>query len=234
MKNDKYNNNSNNKDNNEEENIRKKFNDFEYFVSRTKNILESRNILSILFTGVGGQGIILTTRVLAEAALYSGLDVKVSEVHGMAQRGGSVVGSVRVGRKVYSPTVGKADFIVSLEKLEALRYINRLNSEGFIIINKMQICPVSVFFDNSVDYPEDIDSKIRSFTSNYKFINAIEIAKKLNETRVSNLVLLGYLSNYLPIDDNFWIKSITKNVPKKAVDVNIEAFSEGKKIKNTI
>jgi indolepyruvate ferredoxin oxidoreductase beta subunit len=201
----------------------------EKYLKRWRKFLNESSIMSVLFTGVGGQGIILTTNVLAEAAMLEGYDVKVSEVHGMAQRGGSVVGSVRLGSKVYSPIVNKADFIVSLEKLEALRYIDKLNKEGFIIVNDFEIYPTSLYLDDT-RYPENIMSKLAKHTSNYMIVKATEIAKKLNEIRVSNTVLLGSLSNFIPIKIDSWIKSIEKNVPRSAVEVNIEAFREGKKI----
>jgi indolepyruvate ferredoxin oxidoreductase beta subunit len=199
------------------------------YLRKWKKLLSSGSIMSVLFTGVGGQGIILTTNVLAEAAMLDGFDVKVSEVHGMAQRGGSVVGSVRIGRKVYSPIVNRADFIVSLEKLEAVRYIGKLDREGFIIVNDFEIYPSSMYLDD-VKYPENIISKLAEYTSNYMVVKATEIAKNLNEIRVSNTVLLGSLSNFIPIKRDSWIKSIKNNVPRRAVEVNIEAFKEGKKI----
>ncbi len=187
--------------------------------------------MSVFFTGVGGQGIILTTTVLAEAALLNGLDVKVSEVHGMAQRGGSVIGSVRMGKKVYSPITNKADFIISLEKLEAARYISKLDSEGFMIVNDYEIYPVSMYLDG-IKYPENIISSLSDHTSNYMMVKAIDIAKKLNEIRVSNTVLLGTLSNFIPLEKDSWIKSIRKNVPPHAVELNLKAFRLGREIIN--
>lgn len=201
----------------------------EKYLKRWEKTLSGGSIMSVLFTGVGGQGIILTTTVLAEAAMLEGYDVKVSEVHGMAQRGGSVVGSVRLGGKVYSPIVNRADFIVSLEKLEALRYINKLDKEGFIFVNDFEIYPTSMYLDE-IKYPENIISKLAEHTSNYMIVRATEIAKKLNEIRVSNTVLLGSLSNFIPIKKDSWIRSIEKNIPRRALEVNIEAFKEGKKI----
>jgi indolepyruvate ferredoxin oxidoreductase beta subunit len=218
-------------DNNVNNYKKKKPKDFkqEKYLKRWEKFLSGGSIMSVLFTGVGGQGIILTTTVLAEAAMLEGYDVKVSEVHGMAQRGGSVVGSVRLGIKVYSPIVNRADFIVSLEKLEALRYIDKLDKEGFIIVNDFEIYPTSMYLDD-VKYPENTISKLAGHTSNYMIVKATEIAKKLNEIRVSNTVLLGSLSNFIPIKRDSWIRSIEENVPRRAVEVNIEAFKEGKKI----
>ena len=149
----------------------------------------------------------------------------------MAQRGGSVLGSVRIGREVFSPTINKADFIIALEKLEALRYIDKLDRSGFIIINDFKIYPISVF-SGSENYPGDIISKVEGKTSNYILVKAVEIAERLGEIRTSNIVLIGCLSNFIPIEEKFWIQSIKKNVPAKAIDVNIEAFKEGRQIVN--
>ena len=139
------------------------------------------------------------------------------------------MGGVRLGSKVYSPIVNRADFIVSLEKLEALRYIDKLDKEGFIIVNDFEIYPTSMYLDN-VKYPENIISKLAGHTYNYMIVKATEIAKELNEIRVSNTVLLGSLSNFIPIKKDSWIRSIEKNVPRRALEVNIKAFKEGKKI----
>ena len=149
----------------------------------------------------------------------------------MAQRGGSVLGSVRIGREVFSPTINKADFIIALEKLEALRYIDKLDCSGFIIINDFEIYPISVF-SGSENYPRDIISKVEGKTSNYILVKAVEIAKRLGEIRTSNIILIGCLSNFIPIEEKFWIQSIKKNVPAKAINVNIEAFKEGRQIVN--
>ena len=191
--------------------------------------LKNGEILSILFTGVGGQGIILAAKVVAECAIASGFDVKVSEVHGMAQRGGSVEGSVRVGKKVFSPIINKADFIIALEKLEGLRYLSRLDSKGFIIINDYEIYPATVFLKGNA-YPQDIENEMSKVTNNYIFIKAMEIAKKLNKIKTSNMVLLGALSNFIPFDYKIWVSAININVPREAVEVNIEAFNQGKKL----
>jgi indolepyruvate ferredoxin oxidoreductase beta subunit len=191
------------------------------------NSLKEGDTVSVLFAGVGGQGIILSSRVLAHAAINAGFDVKVSEVHGMAQRGGSVEGSVRFGKKVYSPTTGEADFIIALEKLEALRYVPRLKSEGTVIINDYEIYP-STLYSKDASYPEKIEKKIKKITPNSYFVPAVEIAKSLGEIRAANIVLLGLLSNFLPFDCDCWIESIEKNVKQKAVKLNIRAFVRGR------
>ncbi len=154
------------------------FIDTRTILNNCKSSLKSGQIISILFAGVGGQGIISASTVLAQAAINEGFDVKVSEVHGMAQRGGSVEGNVRIGKKVFSPTINKAEFIIALEKLEGLRYIERLASEGLIIVNNYEIYPSTVFSKN-VSYPDDIEDRVAKITRNYIFVNATTIAKKL-------------------------------------------------------
>jgi len=195
---------------------------------RYSRLLGKGSIVSVMFCGVGGQGIILATTVLARAAMLRGFDVKVSEVHGMAQRGGSVVGSVRLGKKVFSPTIDEADFIVALEKLEAARYIGKLAPEGFLLVNDYEIIPVSMFAQKQ-EYPHHILSDISGVTSNYKVIGAMEVARKLGQARVINTVLLGFLSNLLPIGEKQWIDSIKQTIPSRSVGINIQAFLEGKK-----
>ena len=199
------------------------------YLENGRRQLEAGRTLSVLFTGVGGQGIILTTTVLAKAVMLAGYDVKVSEVHGMAQRGGSVVGSVRFGKKVYSPIIEKADFIIALEKLEAARYLDMLKPDGFLLINDFEVYPVSVYLGGK-DYPQDIVTGISKVTSKYKSIKATSIASKLKEIRASNMVLIGSLSKFLPVEIKYWIESIKENVPKRALKINIDAFNKGREI----
>ena len=203
--------------------------DFETVSKNWKSSLKKGAILSILFAGVGGQGIILATTILAQAAIKSGFDVKVSEVHGMAQRGGSVEGSVRIGKKVFSPIVEKADFMVALEKLEGLRYINRLNSQGVAIINDYEIYPLTINGKN-VHYPDNIESILKKYINNFILIEAVKIAKELNELRTANTILLGVLSKFIPFTKEHWEHAIIESVPKKAIDLNIEAFNKGRNI----
>jgi len=195
---------------------------------RCSRLLDEGGIVSIMFCGVGGQGIILASTLLARAAQLQGFDVKVSEVHGMAQRGGSVLGSVRLGEKVYSPTIDEADFIIALEKLEALRHVERMSKDGFILINDHEIVPVSMFAKKE-EYPKNIITGISKLTKNYRVIEATEIACRLGQPRVLNTVLMGYLSNLLPIGLKCWADSIKHTIPSKAVDINIEAFELGRK-----
>ena len=204
-----------------------KFDNISNNSKKYKKSLKEGDTVSVLFVGVGGQGIILSSRVLASTAINAGYDVKVSEVHGMAQRGGSVEGSVRFGKKVYSPTIGEADFIIALEKLEALRYLPRLKSDGTIIINDYEIYP-STLHAKGASYPEKIREKINDITPNSYFISAVEIARSLGEIRAANIILLGLLSNFLPVDYDCWIESIEQNIKQKAVRLNIEAFIKGR------
>ncbi len=196
-------------------------------VKRTESSLKKGDTISVLFVGVGGQGIILATTIVANTVINAGFDVKVSEVHGMAQRGGSVEGSVRFGKKVYSPTINKAEFIVALEKLEALRFLPKLGSGGSIIVNNYEIFPSPVF-SKGISYPDDIESRIEKQVPNCFFADAVEIARSLKEIRVSNVVLLGIFSNFLPFENDFWTDAIKGSVPRKAMSLNIEAFNRGK------
>ena len=194
---------------------------------KAESSLKNGEIISVFFAGVGGQGIILATTILANTVINAGYDVKVSEVHGMAQRGGSVEGSVRFGRQVYSPTINKADFIIALEKLEALRSMSKLSAEGYLIVNDYEIYPSTVFSKETF-YPEDIEDRIASVTNNFFIVEAVKIARELKEIRTSNVVLLGIFSNFLPVNNECWLESIRQSVPAKAVNLNMEAFSRGK------
>ncbi|MHB1347394.1 MAG: indolepyruvate oxidoreductase subunit beta [Candidatus Humimicrobiaceae bacterium] len=200
------------------------------YLSQCNDKIINNDIVSVLFSGVGGQGILLATAIMAYACLCDDYDVKVTEVHGMAQRGGSVIGSVRFGKKVFSPVISEADIIVSLEKLESLRYIDKLKNNGIIIINDYEVLPISVF-DGRFSYPHDISSKIKSFTSNFMLIKALEIAQKIGSEKTMNVILLGALSNFLPVKTQSWLKSLKKVVPKKVLDLNLKAFEIGKNLK---
>ena len=200
-----------------------------WYLENNRKRIKQGGTISVMFSGVGGQGIILATTVLAEAARLEGFDVKVSEVHGMAQRGGSVIGSVRFGEKVHSPIIDRADLIVSLEKLEAARYLDLLKPEGFLFINDYEVYPVSIYLEDR-EYPADIIEKISKATSRYKLIKASDIAADLGEIRASNMVLIGSLSMFLPIGIESWMGSIKKSVPGRVLELNINAFEKGRKI----
>ena len=192
-----------------------------------KKLPESRNII---ICGVGGQGIILASDVLCHTAFLEGLDVKKSEVHGMAQRGGSVITHVRFSDKVYSPLIeeGTSDFILAFEKLEALRYRHYLKKAGHIIVDNREIPPMSVLVGQA-QYPEDIDQKLRRVGKTH-FVDAAHIALELGNIRVVNIILLGVLSTYLDFKEKSWTKAISNNVKEKFVELNIQAFGRGREL----
>ena len=184
---------------------------------------------SILFAGIGGQGIIRASSILATAAINEGMDVKQSEVHGMAQRGGSVVSFVRFGEKVYSPTIekGKADVVIAFEKSEALRWIHYLKKDGFIMINNMMIKPTSLLHSD-IKYPKVDLIKENLKGVNYLFMDSIQEAQNLGNPKVFNTIMLGVISKYIPeIKKENWINAIKKSVPPKTVETNLKAFEFG-------
>lgn len=183
---------------------------------------------NILLVGVGGQGTILTSKILSQGLLEAGFDVKMAEIHGMSQRGGSVTTQIRYGDKVYSPVIekGTADIIVSFERSEALRWLEYLKDEGILILNEHQIQPFTVTLDLS-EYPENIIEEYKEKTNNFKSYNAFELAKELGNSKVMNIMLLGSLVKYTGLDDIDWQKVIKDSVPEKFVDLNIQAFNKG-------
>ncbi|KUG03180.1 indolepyruvate oxidoreductase subunit iorb [hydrocarbon metagenome] len=191
----------------------------------------SKQVTDILIVGVGGQGTLLTSRILADVAVQMGYDVKVSEVHGMAQRGGSVVTQVRYGKKVYSPIIkkGDADILLAFEKLEAARWLDYLKSDGMVIINDERVDPLPVM-SGKVKYPEDIVDKIKNMVPNTRLINATEIASQCGNTRAANVVLVGVLAAVAGLPVQEMKKAIRALVPEKAVDINLKAFDEGMNI----
>lgn len=186
--------------------------------------------LNIMIVGVGGQGTLLASRVLGNVAMKMDHDVKVSEVHGMAQRGGSVVTYVKMDKKVYSPIIdkGEADIIISFEKLEALRWIDYLKQDGTLILNEQRIDPMPVI-TGKAKYPESIVEKIKKNYKNVVTIDALEIAKQCGNIKAVNTVLLGLLAKSTDIDKQIWLESLKENVPSKAIDVNLKAFEAGYK-----
>lgn len=185
---------------------------------------ETKNIMIV---GVGGQGTLLTSRVLGGITIESGYDVKLSEVHGMAQRGGSVVTFVRYGEKVAEPIVeeGQADVLIAFERLEALRYKHFLKKDGVIIVNDQRIDPMTVV-TGVAKYPEGI---IESLKEEYNVIavNAMEEALKIGNARVFNVIILGVAARHMDFEKESWIKVIKNTVPPKTVDLNIAAFEKG-------
>ena len=188
------------------------------------------DVKSILFAGVGGQGILRASDILCHVMMEAGLDVKKSEVHGMAQRGGCVTSHVRYGKKVYSPIAkeGDVDVLVSFEKLETLRYLNFLMKTGGIIINEREIYPPSVNLGDAA-YPPNIIEMVKKICEIVKVVNATSIALKAGDIRTENMALLGVLSSYLQQPDiSLWEKVIRESFPKKAIKVNLKAFHMGR------
>lgn len=183
--------------------------------------------LNIMVVGVGGQGTLLTSRIIGKTALNAGYDVKLSEVHGMAQRGGSVVTFVRFGEKVSEPVVeeGQADILISFERLEALRYQHFLKKEGIIIVNDCRIDPMTVVIGAS-SYPENI---IETLSSEHKVfsIDAGEIAKALGNSKVLNSVVLGLSAKHIGFSKEEWLETVRKTVPQKTIEINEKAFLLG-------
>ena len=182
---------------------------------------------NIMIVGVGGQGSLLASKLLGWLLLNEGYDVKVSEVHGMSQRGGSVVTYVRFGEKVYSPIIdkGEADLIVSFEKLEAARYLDYLKPDGTVVVNIQQIDPMPVVI-GAAEYPENIldtlkkDHKVVS-------IDAMDEAKKLGNSRVFNTIIIGVAAKNMDFDKQQWLDVIANTVPPKTVEINQKAFEVG-------
>ncbi len=189
---------------------------------------------NIFLSGVGGQGIILASELLSYAALKSGYDVKKSEVHGMAQRGGSVISAVRFGKKVHSPLVthGEADFLLSFEILEALRNINYLKPTGKLITSTQSIMPLGVSSGDD-KLPRDINHRIEKATRSPIFIDAISLAKEAGNTRTANVVLLGALFPFIGLDEDIFIEVMKERIKPRFVDVNITAFNLGKEAVQT-
>lgn len=186
-------------------------------------------VKSILIVGVGGQGTLLTSMVLGDLFVEKGLDVKMSEVHGMAQRGGSVVTQVRYGEKVNSPLVApnSADVIMAFEKLEAMRWLKYLKPNGKLIINNQKIPPMPVIIGDE-KYPEDIIKKAKNMGIEIYDLNASEIANACGNAKAANVVLLGVLSKLLDFPKEDWVSSIKKIVPEKVLDINLKAFEKGR------
>jgi len=190
-----------------------------------------KEVKNILFIGVGGQGTILASKILSEGLLRNGYDVKMSEVHGMAQRGGSVTTQVRFGEKVYSPLIekGKADAIVAFEKSEALRALPYLKEGGHLIVNDYEIHPVPVLIGLE-KYPEGVNEALRSTAENTVIIKAAEIAKHLGNMKAQNVVLLGALLKALDIKEVNWEEVVASLVPAKAVELNKKALVAGMEV----
>ena len=183
---------------------------------------------SALLVGVGGQGAILTAKVLVNGLMKAGYDVKMSEVHGMSQRGGSVVTYVRYGDKVYSPIIdkGEADFILSFELLEAARWVEYLKKDGVLLTNTQRINPMPVI-TGTADYPKTLEAKLSALPIRLDAMDALGLALRAGSSKAVNLVLLGRLSRYFHFTDEQWQDAIEKSVPEKFLELNKKAFALG-------
>lgn len=185
-------------------------------------------VKSILFAGVGGQGILKASDIMCMAMMEAGFDVKKSEVHGMAQRGGCVTSHVRYGKKVYSPLAetGSIETLISFEKMEALRYLKFLSKNASIILNTEEIYPPSVNMGDAV-YPDDVIGILKKHYPKVIAFNAAELAQKAGNVKAANVVLLGAVSNLMDIEKSIWERVIKKSFPEKLVKLNLDAFQMG-------
>lgn len=183
--------------------------------------------MNIMVVGVGGQGTLLTSRIIGKTALNAGFDVKLSEVHGMAQRGGSVVTFVRFGEKVYEPVCeeGSVDVLISFERLEALRYAHFLKKDGVMIVNDTRIDPMTVVI-GAKTYPEGILEGLKKEHKVYA-INGGEIAKELGNSKVLNSVVLGLGAKHIGFTEDEWLQTLVDTVPPKTIEINKLAFKAG-------
>jgi len=186
-------------------------------------------VFNILISGVGGQGVLLTSKVIAEAALLSGLDVKQSEVHGMAQRGGSVLSQVRIGERVFSPIVsdGEADLLIGFEPLETARYLHFMKDDGVVVYNTRTIGTIGVSIA-AEKYPADINETIRKNAKTVLSLDGTQLAVNAGDKRALNLVLLGAALAHLPLKESSVLDAIVNTVPKKVLEINQKAFAAGR------
>jgi len=191
----------------------------------------SNMITNILLVGVGGQGILLASEVLSEAFMLAGYDVKKSEIHGMSQRGGSVVSHVRFGTKVFSPIVpeGEGDILFGFEIMETYRSLPLLRRGGTVVANDLRIQPPSVLLGQEA-YPENLPNAIAAQFPDFKLVDGQRTAAEAGNAKVANTVLLGAVSKRLPIEEQYWLDAIGKMVPQKALSINIKAFQAGRSL----
>lgn len=187
-------------------------------------------VKNIMIVGVGGQGALLASKTLGQVLLDAGYDVKVSEVHGMSQRGGSVVTYVRYGDKVYSPIIdkGEADFIVSFEMLEAARYTQYLKKDGQIVVNTQQIDPMPVI-TGAAKYPENLEKTMQDAGIKVDAVDCLSLAEEAGTAKSVNIVLMGRLSKYMDFTEDAWLKAIEKLVKPQFLEMNKKAFALGRK-----
>ena len=185
----------------------------------------------IFLAGVGGQGTLLASEVLCDAFLLAGFDVKKSEVHGMAQRGGSVTTHLRFGQKVFSPLIepGKADLLVAFEKIEALRFAHYLRPGGAMVVNAQEIFPPAVATGQE-RYPADVSERLAAVTDRLYLVDALAAALSLREVRTVNMVMVGAASRFLPLPEEAYEEALKGSLPERIVAVNVAAFRAGRSL----
>jgi indolepyruvate ferredoxin oxidoreductase beta subunit len=191
----------------------------------------SERVTNILLVGVGGQGILLASEILSETFMLAGYDVKKSEIHGMSQRGGSVVSHVRYGQEVFSPLVpeGEGDILFGFELMETYRYLPLLKKGGAVVVNDLEIPPSSVLMGQE-NYPEGLAEKIHEQFPDFLLVDGQGLARVAGNLRAANTVLLGAVSRRLDIAESYWMQALEKMVPSKALDVNRKAFQLGREL----
>lgn len=191
----------------------------------------SGQITNILLVGVGGQGILLASEVLSETCMLAGFDVKKSEIHGMSQRGGSVVSHVRYGKEVFSPIVpeGEGDILFGFELMETCRSLPLLKQGGTVVANDLRIAPPSVLMGLE-PYPEGLAENIKAQFPDFLLVDGQKLASEAGNTRAANTVLLGAVSKRLEIAEKYWVQALEKMVPQKALEVNKRAFLLGRSL----
>ena len=191
----------------------------------------SGQITNILLVGVGGQGILLASEILAETFMLAGFDVKKSEIHGMSQRGGSVVSHVRYGKEVFSPIVpeGEGDILFGFELMETCRSLPLLKKGGAVVANDLRIPPPAVLMGQET-YPEGLTERISAQFPDFLLVDGQKLATQAGNPRAANTVLLGAVSKRLDIAEEFWLKALEKMVPKKALEINVKAFQLGRSL----
>ena len=192
----------------------------------------SNNEYSILIVGVGGQGVLLASELISEVAIRAGLDVKKSEIHGMAQRGGVVSSHVRIGPKVYSPTIpyGQVDVLISFEQAEGLRAVDWMKKDGVAIVSTTSLVPAIVTSTKDLTYPYDALERMKEKLANVIAVEADAIAREFGNPRLVNTILLGVMSGYLPFDTESWNEAIKTRVKPKFVEINLAAFERGRQL----
>ena len=191
--------------------------------------MSETGVVSVMLAGVGGQGILLASEIIAEAALLSGLDVKTNEVHGMAQRGGSVIAQIRFGPEVFSPLVpeGSARVLAALEKIEALRYYRHLAPAGGAVVRTQEIILVSVASGQAV-YPEDAEVRLKKVFPRLVLLDALEVAGGLSSPRSANVVVIGAVSHFLGLGEEVWMEALKRRVKPAFLEANRRAFAAGR------